>query len=102
MHELFGITTDSKWKFEYHINKLCKKVSHKPNALARISSYMSFDKRTIIIKTFITSQISYYPLVWMFHSKRLALNASHVGKKSHMELNLPHFDALIVLFCLMT
>ena len=65
------LLTDSKLTFENHVNKLCKKASQKPNALARISNYMTFDKRMIIMKAFIASQFSYCSLVWMFHRKRL-------------------------------
>ena len=36
IHEHLGITTDSKLKFANHNNKLCKKASHKLNALALI------------------------------------------------------------------
>ena len=32
---------------------------------------MSFDKRRILLKTFITSQFNYCPLVWMCHSRGL-------------------------------
>ena len=71
VHEPLVITIDLKLTFENHINKLCKKTSQKVNALTRISDYMSFDERKIIMKAFITSQFSYCPLVWMFHSKRL-------------------------------
>ena len=37
----------------------------------RISNYMTFEKRKIIMKAFITSQFSNCPLVWIFHKKRL-------------------------------
>ena len=73
MHELLGITIDSKLTFETHINKLCKKASQKLNALAQISNYLTFDKRKIM-KAFVSSQFIYCPLVWMFHSKRLGKN----------------------------
>ena len=62
IYELLGITIDSKLTFEFHINKLCKKADQNLNALARISNYMIFDKRYIIMKTFITPQFSYCPL----------------------------------------
>ena len=62
IYELLGITIDSKLTFEFHINKLCKKADQNLNAPARISNYMIFDKRYIIMKTFITSQFSYCPL----------------------------------------
>ena len=71
-YELLGITIDSKLTFETHINKLFKKVKQKLNALAQISNYTTFDERKIITKVFITSQFSYFRLLWMFHNKRLA------------------------------
>ena len=42
----------------------------KLNALTRISNYMAFNKRKIIMKTIITYQFSYCPLVWKFHNKK--------------------------------
>ena len=54
VHELLGITISSKLTFENHINKLCKKASHKLNAVTIISNYMTLDKRKIIIKAIIT------------------------------------------------
>ena len=69
--KLLGITIDSKLEFKEHLTKLCKKVSSKLHALARISSYMCKDKLRILMKSFIESQFSYCPLVWMFHSRTL-------------------------------
>ena len=59
IHELLWVTIDSSWHLKTITNKLCKKASQKQNALARISSYMVFDKRKIIMKAVITSQLSY-------------------------------------------
>ena len=70
-HELLGITTISKRTFKTQINELCKKASQKLNALARISNSVTFDKRKIIMKAFITLHFSYCRLVWMFYRKRL-------------------------------
>ena len=66
---LLGITIDSNLSFNTHINNLCKKASAKLNALARISGYMNLPKRRMIMKSFITSQFGYCPLIWMFHSR---------------------------------
>ena len=38
--ELLGIDINAALTFENHSNKICKKVSQKLNALARISPYM--------------------------------------------------------------
>ena len=76
---LLGITIDSNLTFENHINSICKKASQKLNALARIAPYMNTQKRRAIMKSFVTSQFSYCPLIWMFHSRRLnnKINSIH-------------------------
>ena len=68
---LLGITIDSNLTFENHIRNICKKASQKINALARIAPYMNIQKRRTITKSFVTSQFSYCPLIWMFHSRPL-------------------------------
>ena len=60
---LLGITIDSNLSLNKHINNLCKRASAKLNALARISGYMNLPKHRIIIKSFITSQFGYCPLI---------------------------------------
>ena len=76
---LLGITIDSNLTFENHINSICKKVSQKFNALARIAPYTNIQKRRTIMKSFVTSQFSYCPLIWMSHSRRLnnKINSMH-------------------------
>ena len=76
---LLGITIDSKLTFENHINNICKRASQKLNALARVAPYMNIQKRRIIMKSFVTSQFGYCPLIWMFHSRRLnnKINSIH-------------------------
>ena len=76
---LLGITTDSNLTFENHVRNICKKASQKLNALARIAPYMNIQKRTTVMKSFVTSQFSYCPLIWMFHSRRLnnKINSIH-------------------------
>ena len=68
---LTGITTDSNVNFENHIKRIYKKADQKLYALARIAPYMNMQKRRTIIKSFVTSQFGYCPLIWMFHSRRL-------------------------------
>ena len=76
---LLGITIDSNLTFENQINNICKKASQKLNALARVAPYMNMKKRRIIMKSFVTSQFGYWPLIWMFHSRRLnnKINSIH-------------------------
>ena len=55
--------------FDKHISDLCDKVSKKINALCRVTGYMSLEKRTIVMKTFVESQFNYCSLIWMLHSR---------------------------------
>ena len=67
--KLLGVTFDSALRFDAHVSKLCKKANQKLHALLRVSMYMNYEERRIIMKSFITSQFGYCPLVWMFHSR---------------------------------
>ena len=53
--------------------------NQKLNALARIAPYMNIQKRRTIRKSFVTSQFSYCPLIWMFHGRPLKneINSIH-------------------------
>ena len=58
---------------------MCKRGSAKLNALARISDYMDLPKLRVIMKSFLTSQFGYCPLIWMFLSRALnnKINSIH-------------------------
>ena len=87
--KLLGITIDKKLNFNEHVTKICKKVSAKLHAIARISNFMSHDKLRFLIKSFVESQFSYYPLVWMFRSR--ALN-NRINKLHERGLRLVYKD----------
>ena len=69
--KLLGETVDNKFSFEPHFSLVCKKISQKIHALAKVSKFISKKKLRFIVKAFILSQFSYYPLVWMCHSRTL-------------------------------
>ena len=69
--KLLGVTVDKGLKFNEHLQNVCKKVSYKITALGKMARILPFHKRRIIFKTFIESQFSYCPLVWMFCSKKM-------------------------------
>ena len=60
----------------------CGKASQKLHALARISHFMSTKQRQIIMKTLIQSQFGYWPLVWMFHSRKLNSRINRIHERS--------------------
>ena len=67
--KLLGVKFDNNSSFDEHIADLCKKGSRKLHALSRVTPYMNFSKRRILMNAFFKSQFSYCPLVWMCHSR---------------------------------
>ena len=57
-------------------------MNQKVSALARIANILPFQKRRIILKTFIESQFSYCPLVWMFCSRTMNKKINHVHERA--------------------
>ena len=77
--KLLGINLESRLNFDYRVYTLLNKANKKYHALARMSNYMNTNKRRVLIKAFITSQFSYCPLLWMFHSRTMnnRINTRH-------------------------
>ena len=80
--KLLGIKFDSSLSFKGHITSLCKKASQKLHALARIVNYMGLPKRKVLMKAFITSQFSYCPIIWMFHSRTLNNRINNIHERA--------------------
>ena len=82
VEKLLGMTVDNKLNFNLHLTNLCKKVNQKVSALARVVRILPFHKRYIILKTFIESQFSYCPLVWMFCSRKMNKKINHIHERA--------------------
>ena len=87
--KLLGVTIDNKLDFNEHVPKICEKVSTKLHTLARISNFMNPQKLRMLLKAFIESQISYCPLVRMFHSRLLN---NRINKLHERALRLVYTD----------
>ena len=68
--KFLGLTIDININFDDHVFTLCKKAGRKLSALSRISNYVSFEKKKILLKAFVESQFGYCLLTWMFHSRK--------------------------------
>ena len=79
---LVVIIIDSELSFEQHLSSICSKASKKLHALGRISGYMSFEKRRILMKAFIESFINYCPLIWMFHLKTMKNKINRIHERT--------------------
>ena len=80
--KLLGIKIDNKLTFEEQVQGLCKKSSQKVSVVA---SLMRFEQRKRIVNLFITSHFSYYPLVWMFHNRRLNNCIDHIHERAYQD-----------------
>ena len=80
--KLIGINFDLSLSFKGHITSLCKKSSQKLHALERIVNYMDLPKRKVLMKVFIVSQFSYFPLIWMFHSRTLNNRTNNIHERA--------------------
>ena len=87
--KLLCVKIDNNLEFNEHVPNICKKVSLKIHALARISNYMSTDKLRMLMKAFIESQFGYCPLIWMFHSRKLN---NHINRLHERALRLVYKD----------
>ena len=87
--KLLGITVDKQLNFNAHLSNICKKASSKVTALARLVRLLPFHKRRLMLKTFIESQFSYCPLIWMFCSKKMNNKINHIHERA---LRLVYMD----------
>ena len=68
--KLLGVTIDNEFSCLSHVRNICKQESKKLHVLSRSCKFSTQDKRRLIMKAFIDSQFSYWPLVWIFHGNR--------------------------------
>jgi len=79
---LLGVTIDNKLRFNDHIKDLCKTAQQKLSALIRHSHILNFDKRRVLLKSFVESQFGYCPLVWMFHDRGVEHKINRVHERA--------------------
>ena len=80
--KLLGIKIDNQLTFNEHISNICKKVSLKLHALARMADFVDHNKLRLLMKAFKESQFSYCPLIWMFHSRTLNNRINNLHERS--------------------
>ena len=68
--------------FNEHLSVICKKVSSKVTALARMVKLIPVDRKRILMTTFIESQFLYCPLIWMFCSRKMNRRINHVHERA--------------------
>ena len=79
--KLLGITLDKRLKFDKHVLNLCKKASGKLTALGRLVNIVPTEKKKILMNSFIQSQFSYCPLLWMFCNKKVTKKIDRIQER---------------------
>ena len=73
---------DSNLAFKEHVTIIRSKANQKLHALAKVSKYMSLQKRLLLIKLLITPQFNYCRIVWMCHSRSLINKVNHIHERT--------------------
>ena len=79
---LLGARIDSDVTFEEHVTSICYNTNQIRHALTKVSKQMSLQKDRIFMKSFITSQCNYFPMVWMYHSRSLNNKVNHIHERA--------------------
>ena len=66
---LLGVKLNSKLNFTFHIYDICQKAGQELNEISKITTYMDFAKRRLIVNPFFFSQFNYGQLVSMCHNR---------------------------------
>ena len=80
--KLLGLTIDKNLNFNQHLSIICKEVSAKVSALAKMVKIIPFEKKRFIMKSFIESKFSYCPLIWMFCSRKMNRKINHIHERA--------------------
>ena len=64
--------------FDDHVPSLSEKKGRKLAVLARLSKYMSFKQKRILMKTFVEFQFGYCTLTRIFHGREANSKINHL------------------------
>ena len=79
--KLLGVNIDSKLDFDRHVNHLCNKANKNLRAIARVTPYMTLEKKKIVMNSFFNAQFNHYPLIWMLHSRKNDNKIKHLHER---------------------
>ena len=80
--KVLGIIIDRDLKFGEYILTQCKKSGRKINALAKVCTNLSLERKRTLMKAFIESQLAYCPLIWMLCQRYSNTRINHVHERS--------------------
>ena len=79
---LLGLEVDSKLNLDKHISKLSNKSAGQLNALNRLTRYLGFEEKKVLINSFIYGNFNYCPLIYHFCSKNPQSKIENIQKRA--------------------
>ena len=79
--KLLSVNIDSTLNFDCHANHLCNKANNRLRALARVTPYITLEKKKTAMDSFFNAQFSYCPLIWMLHSRKNNNKIKHLHEQ---------------------
>ena len=67
---ILGLKLDANLRFGPYVSDVIRRASKQINILKRISKYLNVTGRINVYRSFISSNFSYCPVVWMFCGKK--------------------------------
>ena len=78
---ILEVTIDNKLNFLTHLLNITKNANIKFNAPTRVQKYMTTDKKNLIFSSFIISQFTYCPLIWILCTKHFIGRINSIHKR---------------------
>ena len=78
------VAVDKNLNFYEYVFDLCKIAGRKLSILARLTNYMSFEKKKILLKAFVESKFEYCPLRWVFHCRRANSKINNIHERAQL------------------
>ena len=82
--EILGVLIDSEFTFMTILQGFALKIIRNFVHWARVSKYMTLQKRRLLMSSYIISQFTYCDLVWMIHNRKL--NKIIRSAKEHLRI----------------
>ena len=79
--KVLGVTLDNKLNFATYLLNITKNANKKFDAVTRVQKYMTTDQKKLIFSSFVKSQFTYCPLIWMFCKKRSLRRINNIHKR---------------------
>ena len=80
--KLLGIEIDDKLNFNNHINTICRSAANQLNALISLRRSLGTEERRALIQSFVLSNFSYCPLMWVLSSVKSLNKIENLQKRA--------------------